>query len=374
MLEEFAYLNNEFSFEMFSKLTKEIQVNAFISPYSISSAISMMFEGARGKTQKEIGSVFHFIMDDRIRRKMTHEFLLELNNSNKNFILYSANALWIQIDFPVLGEFGETIEKNYLAKIENLDFRKDSEGSRQKINRWTEEKTNGKIKELFSRGSIPSNTLAVITNAVYFLGKWARPFDSKRTRKEDFRISKQEIVRIPMMEVTALFGYTSTDELEILKIPYQGGDLSMFVLLPRTLDLLSLEKKLSLTTFNQWKDGLWQEQIQVFLPKFSFESKYDLVGNLEKMGISSAFDPKNANFEGISGGKDLFLNNVIHRTFIGVDEKGTEAAAATGTVMISGRHPRLPKIFRVDHPFIFLIVSDKTGMILFMGKVVNPLI
>ncbi|HSB57950.1 MAG TPA: serpin family protein [Nitrosopumilaceae archaeon] len=373
-MEEFAYLNNEFSFEMFSKLTKEIQVNAFISPYSISSAISMMFEGARGKTQKEIGSVFHFIMDDRIRRKMTHEFLLELNNSNKNFILYSANALWIQIDFPVLGEFGETIEKNYLAKIENLDFRKDSEGSRQKINRWTEEKTNGKIKELFSRGSIPSNTLAVITNAVYFLGKWARPFDSKRTRKEDFRISKQEIVRIPMMEVTALFGYTSTDELEILKIPYQGGDLSMFVLLPRTLDLLSLEKKLSLTTFNQWKDGLWQEQIQVFLPKFSFESKYDLVGNLEKMGISSAFDPKNANFEGISGGKDLFLNNVIHRTFIGVDEKGTEAAAATGTVMISGRHPRLPKIFRVDHPFIFLIVSDKTGMILFMGKVVNPLI
>ena len=374
MLEKIADLNNKFAFEMFSNLTGEKQENTFFSPHSITSAFAMVFEGAKGKTREEIRSVFHFLKDDKNRRESTQEILLELNKPDKKYILRSANALWVQDDFPILKEFGEVAKKYYLVTTENLDFKTNTEGSRQKINMWIEEKTNGKIKDALTYGSVGSWTLAVITNAVYFFGRWSSQFDAKLTKNSDFKISKQKTVKVPMMNLREYFHYTSKDDLQILQVPYEGDDLSMLVLLPKNNDLRSLEKKLSATNFNKWKDGLMQKRVQVYLPKFTLDTGYQLASSLAKMGISFAFNHKKANFEGISGGKDLFVSDVIHRVFIEVDEKGTEAAAATVMVMIPTGRSRIepPEIFRADHPFIFLIVNDKTGMILFMGKVVNP--
>ena len=371
-IKETADLNNEFAFEIFSNLTEEKEENTFFSPYSISSAFSILYEGVRGTTQDEIQSVFHFIKDDQTRRNYTHTILSELNKPDQNYTLSSANALWVQDKFPILKEFTDVAETYYLAKTENLDFVTHSEDSRQTINKWVEEKTNDKIKDLLPEGSIDSLTRAVITNAVYFKGNWTIQFDEKLTQDEDFKISEQYIVKVPMMNVHEYFNYGSSDDLQILQMPYLGDNLSMLVLLPKNNDLQSLEEKLSVTNLNEWKSKLTRKEVQVYLPKFTFNTKYRLNDNLIAMGIPSAFDPNKADLSGITGKSDLYITSVFHQAFVAVDEQGTEAAASTGIVsgVTSVRPP--PEIFRADHPFIFLIQDDNTGMILFMGKVVDP--
>jgi len=371
-IKETAVLNNEFAFEMFSNLTKKKEENTFFSPYGISSAFSIVYEGARSTTQDEIQSVFHFIKDEQARRNSAYTLISELNKPEQNYTLSVANALWVQNDFQILKEFNEVAETYYLAKTENLDFIFNAEDSRQTINGWVEEKTNDKIKDLLPQGSLDELTRAVITNAVYFKGNWTIPFDEKLTQDEDFKIPEQNTVKVPMMNVREHFNYTSTDDLQILQMPYKGGDLSMVVLLPKNNELQYLEEKLSVSNLKEWKNQLTRKEVQVYLPKFTFNTKYMLNENLSKMGMSSAFDPEQADFSGINGQKDLYITGVFHQAFVAVDEKGTEAAAATGIVIgTESAHPE-PEIFRADHPFIFLIQDDNTGMILFMGKVVDP--
>lgn len=371
-IKEAVNLNNIFAFEMFSNLAEGKQENTFFSPYSISSAFSIVYEGARGTTQDEIRSVFHFIKDDQTRRNYTHAILSELNKPDQNYTLSSANALWVQDKFPILKEFTDVAETYYLAKTENLDFVTHSEDSRQTINKWVEEKTNDKIKDLLPQGSLNELTRAVITNAIYFKGNWKTQFDKNSTQDEDFKISEQDTVKVPMMNIRKYFNYASTDDQQILQMPYVGDNLSMLVMLPKNNDLQSLEKKLSVTNLNEWKTKLTRKEVQVSLPKFTFNTKYSLNDNLTSMGIPSSFDPNKADFSGITGKKDLYIDFVFHQAFVAVDEKGTEAAAATGVGMGLTSAPPEPEIFRADHPFIFLIQDDNTGMILFMGKVVDP--
>jgi len=369
---EVANLNNVFGFEMFANLAQGKQENAFFSPYSISSAFSILYEGARGTTQDEIHSVFHFVRDDQARRDYAHQTISDLNKPAQNYILSTANALWIQDKFPILDEYKDVTETYYLAKTENLDFVTRSEESRKTINSWVEEKTNDKIKNLLPEGSINDLTRAVITNAVYFLGNWTVQFDETLTREDDFKISEQETAKVPMMNVEQNFNYGSTDDLQILQMSYKGEDLSMLVLLPKENDLQSLEKKLSVENLNQWKSNLMKKQVNVYMPKFKLETTYSLNDDLATMGMPSVFDPESADLSGIDGQKDLYVTGVFHKAFVAVDEKGTEAAAATGIVSgVTSIQPP-PEIFRADHPFIFLIQDDRTGLILFMGKVIDP--
>jgi serpin B len=368
---EVTNLNNMFGFEMFLNIAQGNQENVFFSPYSITNAFLILYEGARDTSQNEIRTVFHFASDDQTRRIYSYQIISDLDKLSPNYILSIANAFWISDKFPILNEYKEVTEKYYSAKTQKLDFITRQEESRSTINSWVEEKTNAKIKDLLPPGSINEMTRAVITNAIYFLGNWTVQFDEKITKEDDFKTS-EKIVKTPMMNTLQNFNYGSTDDLQILQMSYKGDNLSMLVLLPNDNDLNSLEKKLSVVNLNEWKDHMIKKQVNVYLPKLKIETKYMLNENLIKMGMPSVFDPELADLSGIDGQKNLYVTDVFHKAFVEINEKGTEAAAATGiTVSITSAGPQ-PETFRADHPFIFLIQDDRTGLILFLGKVVDP--
>jgi len=369
--------NNQFAFEYYSHLKNRETGNIFFSPFSISSALVMTYEGAREQTAKEMQSVLHFPADDNLRRTEYLKIFNELNKKDKKYELNIANALWAQKDYQFLSDYIDTVEKYYGGKTNNLDFVKDPEGSRVTINDWVEKQTKDKIKDLIPQGVINDMTRLVLTNAIYFKGEWVKQFDKENTTDEDFRINENDSVKVPMMQRTdeeAEFNYAENKDLQILEMPYSGEDLSMLILLPKNDDLAKVENSLSTENLAQWKKDLKKQRVEVFVPKFKFETKYLMTEDLKAMGMPTAFG-LGADFSGMDGKKDLFISAVIHQAFVEVNEEGTEAAAATGVVMMLGALPgeetKIP-VFRADHPFIFLIQEKNSGNILFVGRVVNP--
>lgn len=370
----FVNANNQFALDFYSNLKNDEEGNIFFSPYSISTALAMTYEGARGQTSEEIQSVFYFTDNDITRRKSFALVHNKLNSPNVEYKLQTANALWAQRDYPFLDEYIETIESFYAGKVTNLDFKSKTEQSRQTINSWVENKTNDKIKDLFPEGSLNDYTRLVITNAIYFKGTWVKQFNETETKQDDFRISPKKVVQVPMMKLTgkdAKFNYSETGKLQILEMLYEGEDLSMIVLLPKNDDLKALEDSFTLEKLGQWKSEQIKQRVDVYLPKFTFDSKYFLNKDLKEMGMPSAFTPA-ADFSGMDGTKNLSIQSVIHQAFIDVNEEGTEATASTGVVFgVTSMPPPVP-VFRADHPFIFMIQERGTGNILFLGRVVNP--
>ena len=364
--------NNRFAFSFFSNILQQNNGNVFFSPYSISNAFSMVYEGARGSTADEIQSVFHFIPDDTIRKNYVKAVNSELNSPNQQYKLDIANALWIQNDYRIVKNYADTLQQYYFANATNLDFKTKSEESRQTINNWVANKTNQKIIDLLPTGSINQYTRVVLTNAIYFKGNWTNQFAGYETRDENFTTSYQKTVKVPMMQTLASFKYFADDSLQVLKMPYQGGSLSMIVLLPKDNDLKSLTSSLSVEKLHYWNANLTTEQVLVYLPKFTLNTKYVLNDNLASLGMPSAFLPDVADFTGMTGNKDLSISAAVHQAFVKVDEKGTEAAAATGAVFQTTSMPLSKYTFRVDHPFVFLIYDEQTDLILFMGQVVDP--
>jgi len=341
--------------------------------------LAMTYEGAKGQTAEEMRSVFYFPADDNLRRTEYAAIFDELNKGDKKYKLSTANALWAQKDYQFLAEYFNRVEKYYSGKANNLDFAKDPEGSRITINNWVEDQTNDKIKDLIPQRVIDALTRLVLTNAIYFKGEWVKQFNVEDTRDENFRISKNNSVKVPMMQRTdedAKFNYAENDKLQILEMPYSGEELSMLVLLPINDDLATLEDLLSTKKLSGWKKDLEEQRVKVFIPKFKFETKCFMADDLKTMGMPKAFQWPGADFSGMDGTKNLYIGQVIHQAFVEVNEEGTEAAAATAVVMLEGAAPgqKTPKIpvFRADHPFIFLIQEKASGNILFMGRVVNP--
>jgi len=371
--------NNQFALDYYSKLKEKDSGNIFFSPFSISSALAMTYEGAKGQTAEEIRTVFYFPIDDNLRRTEYAAIFNELNKGDKKYKLSTANALWAQKDYQFLAEYFGKVEKYYGGKATNLDFKKDPEASRITINNWVEDQTNDKIKDLIPQGLIDELTRLVLTNAVYFKGEWIKQFNEKDTRDENFRISKNNSVKVPMMQRTdedAKFNYAENDKLQILEMPYSGEELSMLILLPKNDDLTTLENLLSTKKLSEWKKDLEEQRVKVFIPKFKFETKYFMGDDLIAMGMPTAFSWPGADFSGMDGTKDLYIREIIHQAFVEVNEEGTEAAAATAVVMplevAPGQKTTKIPVFRADHPFIFLIQEKNTGNILFMGRVVNP--
>jgi len=365
--------NNQFALDLYLKFKDNPEYsenNIFFSPYSISTALVMTYEGARGKTAEEMRSVFYFPEDDDMRRYSFAKVYNLINKKDKKYKLHTANALWTQIDYPFLDEYLDLIEKYYAGKATNLDFVDETEKSRKIINGWVEDKTRNKIKDLIPAGILDADTRLVLTNAIYFKGTWLLQFNKEDTRQEDFKVIPEKTVKVDMMSIAGEeFNYAETDKLQILKLPYEGEDLSMLIILPKENDLNSLEDSLSLEKLNELRNTLTKQKVDVFLPKFKFETKYFMEKTLIEMGMPSAF--LNADFSGMDGTKDLFISNVIHQAFVEVNEEGTEAAAATGVVM---KEVAIAEniIFRADHPFIFMIQERETGNILFMGRVFDP--
>ncbi|MEM2934415.1 MAG: serpin family protein [Methanocellales archaeon] len=366
--------NNQFALDLYSELNNETG-NLFFSPLSISTAFAMIYEGARGQTAEEIQSIFHFPEDNTTRRSSFAAIYNQLNKESGRCKLHTANALWIQKNYPTLDEFTTLILRYYAGNATNLDFEGATEEARLTINNWVDDKTNGKIKDLFPQGSLNSLTRLVLTNAIYFKGNWVKQFDKNGTIPEAFRVSPNNTVQVDMMRRTdeeSKFNYTETEELQILEMLYEGKDLSMLILLPKNDDIKTLEKSLTLEKLKEWKNSLKEQRVNVFIPKFTFNRKYILNENLKAMGMPSAFTPGSADLSGIDGTRNLFIQIVIHQSFVDVNEEGTEAAASTGVgIGLTSITPKVP-IFRADHPFIFLIQEKKTGNILFLGKVVDP--
>ena len=350
--------NNRFAIDLYLELSSQDE-NIFFSPYSISTALAMVYEGAKGETAEEIQRVLHFPERD-IRRPGFAGLYNEINEGDE---LSTANALWIQKEYRVLEEYLSVIRGYYGGDARNVDFVSDPEGSRKTINNWVEEQTRDRIKELIPEGMIDPLTALVLTNGVYFKGKWATQFDERDTKEEDFKVTPDRKVKVKMMFLEGgEFNYTENDELQMVELPYDGENISMLVILPKVKELeMNMEKLAEL------KSMLQERSIDLYLPRFKIETKYFMNDLLSGMGMPTAFSDR-ADFSGITGSRDLLISQVIHQAFVEVDEEGTEAAAATAVMQTLGI--TVSTVFKADHPFIFIIQQNEN--VLFMGKVYNP--
>ncbi len=372
---EVVKANNQFAFDLYAKY-KQKDENIFFSPYSISAALAMTYEGARGVTKEEIQKVFHFPKEDSVLREGFQALYKSINKEDKVYQLHVANALWAQKDFKFLDDYLSIIEQYYFGKATNLDFFNQAESSRITINKWVEDRTNNKIRDLIPQGNISASTRLVITNTVYFKGMWLFEFNKKNTRAEDFYLYTGDTVKAEMMRLAEKhFDYAETENLQILELLYKGNKLSMLILLPKEKNLSVLEDSLTLEKLIALKKMLNSESVNIFIPKLKFETKYFMAEDLKTMGMPIAFTAE-ADFSGMTGTRNLGIDEVIHQAFVDIDEEGTEAAAATAveTRYLSGSpdYFNKPKIFNADHVFVFIIQDRETGNILFLGRVLNP--
>ena len=386
--------NNNFAIDLYSQINNETNENIFFSPWSISTAVAMAYEGARGETANEIQNVFYFPQDNDARRAAYALMLNTLNKASGKYKLNMANAIWLQEDYPFLQDYKDTIKKYYLGEIQNLDFVNNPRGASSDINKWVSKHTGNKIKNIVSPDMFNSESSAVLTNAIYFKGKWEHQFDKKDTKQEEFTLESGSKIKVPTMKLTdkeLKFNYAEADGVQILEMPYKGDKISMLVLLPRTeidpmtqqifemkglepqeSDIPELESILTEEKLQEWRNKLKAETVYIYMPKYTFETTYSLSDYLKSMGMNLPFAWPGANFSGMDGTNDLYIDKVLHKAYIDVYEEGTEAAAATVISMIA--MSAMPQYieFRADHPFIFLLQETKTGNILFMGKVNSP--
>lgn len=368
---------NDFASDLYAKLKIE-KGNIFFSPESLSQALAMTFAGARDTTASEMQTVLHLQMNSDYVPATMAELIKEKNarSASGAYTLQTANAIWVQKDYELLESYTRLLKDNYDAKASNVDFEKDAPSTADTINHWVEDKTQSRIKDLVSADALMGMRL-VLTNAVYFKADWQNHFEKAATHEEDFYINPAQTSRAWMMQRTCdNCRYTENDALQVLAMPYKGGDIEMVVLLPRDKGGMdAFEQSLNPYVINQLLAELAQDvDVNIVFPRFRLETNYSLSKTLSALGMKAAFDPAHADFSGMTGRRDLFISDVIHKAFVEVDERGTEAAAATGVIMAPTSVPmqRITKQFRADHPFLFLIRDAKNGAIYFMGRMQDP--
>lgn len=371
---DIAAANNAFAFDMYSMI-KNKDDNIFFSPHSIFTAIAICYDGAEGTTKEQIANVFYFPLDKPVLEVSLGKMIDEINTETEDYELETANALWIQKNYPVKKQYISNVDTYYSGKVEKLDFVNQPEESSNIINDWVEEKTNDKIKDLVPSSAINRETKLIITNAIYFNGKWKTAFDEQDTEERKFYPSENEEILVETMYIKKYFNYGENSNAKIIELPYKGNNLSMYVVLPEENDIGTFENKFSVNDYEKLKSKMDSKyEVKTWLPKFKFETTSDLSVQLTEMGMPDAF--YSANFSGISD-ENLAISKVIHQAFVDVQEEGTEAAAATAIVMddcVEYVEPKPEPIreFKTDHPFMFFIEDKRTGCILFMGKVESP--
>jgi len=412
-----------FAIDLYDRLAlPSAGVNVFCSPLSVSIVLGMAFEGARGRTAQEMGQVLGF--GTNATREAVHsemrsllaavQVVSELNGLLPQVELRLAGALWGARGCPFRREFVEAVREHYgkTAIDTSCDFANDPESERQRINRWVAEHTDGRIENLLSAGALDPLTRLVLTSAVYFRGEWATPFPELDTRDGEFTRIEGATAQIPMMlnwhdpvryaafnpdgtpfetprtvardDLTPDGKYPGEGGWLVLEKPYRGNQISMTVILPMAVDGIgALEKRLSAEELDSWTRMMEDREVTVTLPRFRVEKTYHLNDALAALGMGSAFEQptgdEGADFGGMSESPDpinqLSIGFVIHKAFVEVNEKGTEAAAATGLGLIGMSRSEMADFipeFRADHPFLFLIRHRETGSLLFLGRFANP--
>ena len=372
--------NNAFAFDLYQKLREEESGNLFYSPYSISLALAMTHAGARGETERQISNTLHFTLSQDKLHPAFNALDLQLasrgegssGTEGKGFRLNIANAIWGQQGFDFLQDFLDKLAENYGAGMKIANFTEAPEDSRVAINDWVAHQTEDKIKDLIPSGAIDNLTRLVLTNAIYFNAAWLYTFDEKATAEGDFHLLNGNSVKVPMMRQTELFGYASGTGYQTVELLYDGSEISMLILLPDKGNFNPFENSLNAELVSQISEDLNREQVELTMPSFEFEAQFKLGATLKKMGISDAFNQQLADFSGMDGRKDLSISDAFHKAFVLVNEKGTEAAAATAVVVGVKSVPPPPIVVAVDRPFIFLIRDIATNTTLFVGRVMDP--
>ncbi|XP_007559909.1 serpin B6-like isoform X1 [Poecilia formosa] len=409
-----ASANTSFSLALLKTLgDKDNTENVFFSPFSISSALAMVLLGARGNTAAQMSEVLCFTeaqkvnqagpaqmqMQQKAQTKLPPQLLKtlktldvkddlhssfgqllsQLNKSNAPYALNVANRLYGEQSYQFVQDYLESTKKHYQAELETVDFASNAEAARVNINGWVEKQTQGKIKDILAQDAVNSMTRLVLVNAIYFKGHWDKQFKVDATRDAQFSVNKNEKKPVKMMHMKSKFPLTYISEVacQILEMPYKGKELSMLIFLPNNMEgttgLEKLEQTLTYEKFMDWTnpDMMDMIEVQVGLPRFKLEEKYDMKAVLMSMGMVDAFDQANSDFSGMSPANDLFVSEVYHKAFVEVNEEGTEAAAATAAVMML-RCAMIPATFIADHPFLFFIRHNPSKSVLFAGRYCSP--
>ncbi len=350
--------NNDFAVDFYKQVSDNDE-NIFFSPISMHMTFSALYEGAKGDTKEQIGNVFGLESDDLLRATDIAATVSSINEDDPHATLNVANALWL---FNTINESYVSIIKDvYHADIEVVG----SDPARM-INAWASEKTNDKIPKIISSDSLV-DAVMVLTNAIYFKGTWQTQFDPEYTEESNFWISESKNTTASFMSNEGKFQYARTDDVQIVRLPYEGDRLSMLVILPNERDgINTLEKEITSENIMQWTQQVHSREIFLSLPKFTMTPHYDLIDTLSTLGMTDVFALDLSDLTGIAPG--LYVSLATHDAFVQVNEEGTEAAAATATAQYSSS----PPTFHADHPFIFIIQDDESGAILFMGRLSDP--
>ena len=372
--------NNNFAFDLYRALS-DGEGNLFFSPFSISQALAMTFAGARGETERQMMNTLRYGLPqgrlhpsfNALERELTSRGRVLEGEENQFFLLNIANAIWGQQGYEFLPDFLDVLAENYGAGLRPLDFARMPEESRAKINDWVYQETQGKTRDLLPPEIIDSFTRLILTNSIYFNASWSWPFDNRLTEERPFHLAEGGGVRVPMMSETSddFYGYAAGEDCQAVDLPYSWGEMSMTILLPDERKFEEFEDLLDAEALGRILDDIEIDHITLTMPLFKFESEFSLGEILPGMGMPGAFGP-GADFSGMTGDRELHISAVIHKASVSVDERGTEAAAATGVVMQTSGPVKEPIPVTVDRPFMFLIRDRATGTVLFLGRVMNP--
>ena len=378
-LKELSLDHSQFAFSLYSALDSSEESFVF-SPFSISNCLSMVYLGARGETEAQMQEALHLTIDRKNIGKATEALNLSLQpvqNGGPSYTLKTANALWVDPDTFLLTEFRYPIEKQFKARLSKLNF-SDPDQALLTINQWTSEQTDGKIPKLLMPDDITAATRLVLTNAIYFQGTWKNVFNPKATQDWPFHPTPETSITVKMMDQTGSLLYYENELMQAAALPFVGksqggGELAFYILLPKSAENLAIVEGALPEKFNLWLSSLAAQKVALKLPKFTLNTRVDLKPPLQSLGMEDPFDP-GANFVGIDGLRDLFLNTAVHQAFFALDENGVTAAAATaaGMNMTSALEKTPPTSLIADHPFLFFLVDLNSKEVLFMGKILAP--
>lgn len=370
----FAQANNAFACDLYRAIGARSEGDLFFSPASVTSILSLVTAGAADDTAREMRQALHLPEDIRpLAREYAAIFAAAKRSSDTTRVeLTSANALWLQNEFHLQDAFLALAKQEYDAEVRGIDFLHTPESAAHEINRWVEQKTNQRIKNLVAPSMLNALTKLVLTNVIYFKAPWLHHFTRAATTDQSFFSEHGSDRKVPMMRLVESSRYGEDKDVQLLELPYGMGSLSMIIALPQKGSTLAqLEQSLSAAKLASWDAELVRKRVDISLPRFRIEGSYSLRETLEKLGIKLAFDPEHADFSALVASKLFAISAVIHKSFIAVDEEGTEAAAATAVIMAAGAAappPEKPVVFRADHPFLFFIRDEDSKTILFLGR------
>lgn len=363
--------NLRFAFNLYQQVVATSDDNVFFSPHSISVALAMTYAGARSSTAEQMATAMQFGLPAEQLHPAFNALDQSLaSNVSEDFQLNIVNQIWGQQGEQWQSDFLDTLAQHYGAGLQELDFQTQAEQSRIAINDWVAEVTQDRIEDLLPTGSIDAGTAMVLTNAIYFNALWQSEFDPADTYDTDFERADGSAVSVPLMHAVADYDYFNGGNYEAIRLPYKQAGMSMIAIVPPAGQFDAFEQTLDAGVFNEAIAGLSSTSVNLALPKLEFEAPLGLKSHLEALGMPLAFS--GGDFSGIRAGGGLTIDDVLHKAFVKVDEKGTEAAAATAVVVAETSAPQADVTLHLDRPFAFAIYDSTSNTLLFLGRVVDP--